>query len=175
MFAIFGAIFGSTGFGTVIGLIGSYFTRRDERKKEEIHLANEQAMAKLRVEELKLEQNHELAMADKQIERAEVERATTIDKGELEAFKASLSIGSQKSGKGWVNGFNSLMRPLITLFLLGVTVWFASEVFEKVGGLESLDSTELQELFKHLIMTFTFLASTAVTWWFGARPTSVKK
>ena len=169
------ALFGSTGFGTIIGLAGSLFTRWDERKKQAQAFDQEHKLALLRVEEQKLEQNHELAMADKEMERAEVESATVIAEGELNAFAKSIEIGNSKSGDGFVNGFNSLMRPILTIYLLIISTWFTYLIYVNVGGLDSLNEEETQNLFKQVIMTFLFLASTAVTWWFGARPTSVKK
>jgi hypothetical protein len=164
-------IFSSTGFGTVIGLVGSWITRYEERKNRQIAFENEYKMAQLDAEVTKSEQAHQLAMADKQMEAAEVESKIVVDKGELSAFRDSIVHGSNKSGVSWVDGFNSLMRPLITLFLLGVSGWYTYTLMKLYGGLGGMGASEMGILVKHTIYTVFFLTSTAVTWWFGARPT----
>lgn len=175
MLEFIAVLFGSTGFGTIIGLLGSAFTRWDERQKKKIEHAHDFEMAKLNIEELKLEQSHELLIADKELERAEVESELVINKGELDAFKSSVIVGSNKSGSSIIDGFNSLMRPLITLFFLWVTTWLTMKVHTLVGGLDSLNDTELVTLYMKIIATILFLTSTSVTWWFGARPTKEKR
>ena len=169
------AIFGSTGFGTVIGLLGSAFTRWDERQKQAQEFEQNFKLAQLSIEELKLEQAHELAVVDKEIDKAEVESEIVVNEGELSAFKTSLIEGNKKSAIRWVEGFNSLMRPLITLFFLGVVTWLTVEVHELVGGLDALTHSEIMDLYVKIIATILFLTATSVTWWFGARPSSDKK
>lgn len=170
-----GVVFGSTGFGTVVGLLGSAVTRWFEKKQREQEFKERLELRKLDIEEMRLEQSHELAVADKQMQRAEVESTIAINKGELTAFSKSIGIGAIKSGVAWVDGFNSLMRPIITLFFLGVSTWFAYEVHRLLGGLEALHPEKLFELYLKIIGTILFLTSTCVTWWFGARPTKVKE
>lgn len=171
MIEIIMGIFSSTGFGTVIGLVGSWITRFEERKNQQMKFEQEYKMTQLDIEATKLEQAHQLAMADKQMEVAEVESTIAINKGELNAFKESIVKGSTKSGVAWVDGFNSLMRPLITIFLLAVSGWYTYTLMKLYGGLEGMGASEMSILVKHTIYTIFFLTSTAVTWWFGARPT----
>jgi hypothetical protein len=72
-------IFTSGGLGAITGLAGGLITKHIERKEK----ANERGFLlkkqELDLKELELEQAHETAMADKQMERAQVEGNIKIE------------------------------------------------------------------------------------------------
>ena len=174
MFEFVTTPFASSGFGAIIGFIGSWVTRMEERKANDLKYKHDLEMARIRNQELKLEQDHEIAMADKNYNRAELEGEIARDIGNTEAFK--MSLGSLKStGIKWVDAITGLMRPLITLILLGLSFYLIYEINKIVGGIGSLPIDELVLLYKDVISETFFLVMVAVTWWFGSRPSSYRK
>lgn len=163
-------ILGSGGLGTVVGMAGSLFRAHIDRKEK----ANEREFLlkkqELELKEVKLEQTHELEMADKQMERAKVEGEIVIEGKEVDAFAKSLP--SEKF-TGWL----SFVRPAITFFLLFSSTVLAVVVWNKVDGLENFTPEELTDTLRDIIASTLFLTMTAVTWWFGSRPsrTGVRK
>ena len=67
------SILTSTGAGGIIGVLGRWLTKREERKNIQLQFERDIKLAEIRKEEAKIEAEHELAIANKQIERAEVE------------------------------------------------------------------------------------------------------
>lgn len=156
-------ILGSGGLGSVVGMAGSLFRAhidRKEKSNERNFLLKKQELS---IRELELEQSHELSMADKQMERAKVEGDIVIEGKEIDAFAKSLP--SEKF-TGWL----SAVRPGITFFLLFSSTLLAIVVWNKVDGLENFSAEELTGVLRDIIASTLFLTMTAVTWWFGSRP-----
>lgn len=169
------SLFSSTGAGSIVGMVGSWLTKREERKNLQLVNEHEKAMANIRVHEQKLEASHELAMADKQLESAEVEGNIAIDQGEIAAFNTSLLQQSKSTGIAFVEAIRGLMRPLITLYLLVLVTYLAYKISVLVNGLESISSDELVSLYQQMIHFFLSITSTAICWWFGSRPSTQRK
>jgi Fe2+ transport system protein B len=165
----------SGGVGAALGLIGGVASKWMDLKKQKQDNINRLEMAKVRVAESKLEQQHELAMADKQAERAQIEAEIQADIMDGNALITSIQAASVSSGSVVVDGIKQLMRPIITTVLMMFSIWLAYSLWSKVGGLDSLTADQLVELFQHVINQLVFLTVTAVTWWFAARPARMNK
>jgi hypothetical protein len=76
---------------------------------------------------------------------------------------------SKLSGVKFVDGFRALMRPLITIYLLGLATFIAINISAIIGGLESIPVGSLVEMYISIISDILFLTLTAVTWWFASR------
>lgn len=63
-----------------------------------------------------------------------------------------------------------LMRPGITAFLLVIETLVAWHLYQLVHALGGVPADQAWPLLEQVILSVTFLASTAVTWWFGSRP-----
>lgn len=166
------ALLTSGGTGGLIGLVGSWLTKREERKSLEIKFKHEVAMADIRRQEFELEADHELAMADKEMQRAELEGDIAVQGAELEAFTSSLDESKKSYGIIIVDAIRGLMRPVITVYLLVVATLCTLKIGSLVGGLESLDPEMLSATYQSVINQMLFLTATSVTWWFGSRPSS---
>ena len=161
-------IFTSGGVGAVTGLFGGLVTKHIERKDK----ANERAFLLKKqqndIDELKLEQLHELSMADKEMDRAKIEGGIKIEHAEVGAFSDSQrTLGNLQGALRWV-------RPAITGYLLIVSSILVFVVWDRVDGLNNFSADELTGLLRHMINTTLFLAVTAVTWWFGSRGGNIK-
>ncbi len=170
MLEILFGLLSSTGFGAITGLIGSIATKVMEYKTLGRKLEYDVQMAEIRQREVEAEQSHELAMADKQMERAQVEGQLVVDAEEMRAFTESQK--QNKVGEGPMAAVRSLVRPVVTFYLLTACTVLTYLIWKAIGGLDALPTKELVEIFRHTIYTIFFLASTAVTWYFGSRPSS---
>jgi len=166
-------ILASGGTGAIIGLVGSIAVKWLDLKVLKEKLVVEVKMAEIRTRELELEQAHALALAAKEIDKAEVEGKIALDVAEMQAFTESQKAQAVRYG-GFVDSVRGLMRPVITVFLLIASTWVLYRVWQMVGGLTALEEEDLLALFKGQIDAMTFLTMTAVTWWFGSRPSAQK-
>lgn len=158
------------GAGGVVGLVGAYLTKLEERKVLQIKNTHEKDMGNLRLREQEAEQNHELAVADKQIQKAEVEGQIRLDEAEIKGWATTLTDEMSKSTLGAM--VKGAMRPAITLYLLGIVTYLTINIWTLTAGLESVDKYELLDILKQIIAQVLFLTVTCTTWWFGARASS---
>lgn len=167
---ILASIFGGGGLGAIVGAVASIWKGSQESKERANERDHQFKMAKLNLDERQLEQSHEIQMADKQIERAETEGRVAIDIAETGAFRESLAAGIKSTGIKIVDAIRGLMRPIITVYMLGLATWVSIDIAIAVDGLDALHNDELLTIYKQIIGDLMFLTMTAVTWWFGSRP-----
>jgi hypothetical protein len=163
-------LFSSSGLGAIVGAVGSWLNKREERANLKLQFEHEQAMTELSIREVTLTQSHELQLADKQIQRAQAEGDIAAELSELQTFGESVKSGAKNTGIMFVDAVRGLMRPLITVYLLIVSSYIAYQVSALVGGVESLSADELYDMYRDVISQLIFLTTVAVTWWFGTRP-----
>jgi len=104
-----------------------------------------------------------------------VEGSVAIDQAKIEAFTDDLKEQSKNYGIKVVDGIRGLMRPLITVYLLVIATLLTLKINQLVGGLDSLEMSELKGIYDNVINQMLFLTATAVTWWFGSRPSSQRR
>lgn len=168
-------IFSGGAFGAVTGLVGSWLTKREERATLELKQAHESKMRELDIDEAKQEHSRALELADKKNQAVQTEAEIQADIKAAETFETSIKVGNQPSGIAWIDGFRSLMRPLITLFLLLASVVLTVKISTLGVGLETLGVEPLSAMLQQIINELLFLTTTVVTWWFGTRGSSTFK
>jgi len=165
-----GGIFTSGGLGAIVGAVGSYFAKKEERKllaeKHKYNLADRE----LDLREQAAEQSHAVDMADKKMAQTSLEGDIAVDVGELAGWSESIKNDAKSVGIMAVDAIRGLMRPLITTYLLIIVSILGWKLNTIVGGLESLPTAEVFALYHELIMSTVFLMTVSVTWWFGSRP-----
>lgn len=162
-------IFTSGGFGGLIGLVGGWIAKISEHKLKKEEFAYEIEKAKLALEEAKLEHSHERWMADKQIERAQVEGGIKIESEEVQAFTESIKNADK------FTGILRYVRPAITAYLLLASTALFAVVWVRVGGLDAFNPDELNDLLREQINSAMFLTMTCVAWWFASRGGNLTK
>ena len=167
-------ILSSGGIGAIVGAIGSFLNKMEERKILKLKHAYNLADRELDLREVVAEQEHNLAMADKQMEQTELEGDIATDVAEVNAFATHLKVNAKATGIAFVDAIRGLMRPLITIYLMAMVTYIGYQTHVLVGGLESLPADELFTLYRDIIMSTIFLMTVAVTWWFGSRPHGTK-
>ena len=113
---------------------------------------------------------YELQMQDKSLE-AQVNLDTTNAQGSWNglntSIQASMGIGVTSQ---WVTDVKSLFRPTLTLIL-----WIIAFIlFHTISTIDFTNnqvfsSTEMVELYRYMIYSVFYAASTATLWWFGDR------
>ena len=166
-------IFTSGGLGAIVGAIGGIVTKGQEIKLHGLQSSERIAIAKISVEELSMEQGHELAMADKQVERAIVEGRQAVELKDSDAFVESIKGAFEPTGEGFIDKLKGSMRPVITIALLSMTAVLMHELWSEVGGLKALTEGQLIELFSYVVQQVVFLTVLSVSWWFASRPARV--
>ena len=175
MISALAEIFASTGLGALVGLLGSWLTKHEDRRNLELKLAHDIKIADIRNQEAAFEFVHELAMADQQVERAQAEGDIARDIAEMGAFRDGLKEQQMIYRVKWVDAIRGVMRPVITIYLLALATLVTINISNTAGGLEALDRSAMDTLYSDTITRIFFLVTTAVTWWFGSRPSSSRK
>jgi len=168
-------IFTSGGFGVIAGLVGSWATKREERKTLELNINHELAMAEIEAKRDAQDQAHSLALADKGMELAQLEGEIAVDTAEMDNVGETIRAQGKSSGNAIVDGILRFVRPLITGYLLVIVTVIGFKLHTLLGGFESLPINDVFELYKHIIYQTVFLTVTAVAWWFGSRGVSKGK
>jgi hypothetical protein len=150
-------ILGSAGFGSAVGGILGYLSKREERANMKMKLNHELDIIHARTQAT-------IEVAKMGIEEAKIAGTLLVDKIEAKAFEVS-----QKSTSALSDILKSFIRPIILGILLYQTYMILQSLEMLTGGLESFDSVELLSLYKVVILSITGLTSTAVGWYFAAR------
>ena len=169
MLEAIGSIFGSGALGGLFGMVGSYLQKKEERKLISEQNEHNLKMAKIDLQESKLDRLHTLQLADKQIEETQVEGEIAQDVSDSNAFGESLKAHAKSTGILFVDAVKALMRPLITVYLIIVTTILYFSLSKVINGIEGLDVVVVTGLYKAIINDILFLTVTSVTWWFGSR------
>ena len=143
----------NSGFGALIGAVGGYFQKKEERALFKDQCTHTLSMFKAKTEAT-------LQLADKKIESSQVEGDLAVDKVEAEAFQDS--VGKANSEYKWV-------RPVISLYLIALTTYICWYVFDLADGVSTFTSTEIVGLVKLVVLQVLLLTSVAIGWWFAAR------
>jgi hypothetical protein len=159
----------SSGLGAIVGAVGGWMGKRENRLLKELEFDHDIKMSEIESQQMTLEFNHAVALADKQIEQTETEGDIATDIAETKAFTQGLKIQQIKSGSSIVDAIRFLMRPVITVYLLGISTYFAYSIHQLVEGIEILGITQLVGMYTQIISQIFFLTITCVSWWFSSR------
>lgn len=168
-------LFASSGIGAIVGVVGSFLTKVEDRKLQKQKADHDLKKAEVRAKEFMAESKHELDMADKQVERAEAEGQIAVDVVNSQAFLESQKEHSRTYKSAFTNMVRGLMRPAITVYFLVLATIITINLHIMVGGLSALDENVILELYASNINQALFLTTLVITWWFGARPASQRK
>ena len=157
----------SSGLGAILGVAGGIAQKFMDLKAKRLEYSHEEAIRRLDITESKLERSHELEMADKHMERAQVEGSVAIEQVEAAGWAKS----QDNAGKNTVLTY---IRAAITVYMLALATLVTVVVWHHAGGISSFEKEALIGLLSQIINTILFLAVTCVTWWFAARDGNLK-
>lgn len=178
--------------GGLTGLIGNIVTGIVNYKTMKAKNAHEAKMIALQTAAQKAENRMKIELAQAQIAgEVELADAAAYTKGLEQQDKKSFSeqwIEYLFGVEGWfryiaipvglflatlfggLDFLRGLMRPVLTLYLTGISTvltWQAYEVLEKAGSAMSV--TQAIDLYGQTTQIIIYLTVTCVTWWFGDR------
>lgn len=158
------SVLGSGAFGSAIGSLFQWLNRKAEIQAKVAEYKHDEQMATLKNQQ-------DLALADKAREQVVAAGEQAVAKVEADAF-----VESQKAtGVPISEILKSWVRTGIVCYLLILATFLAAKVGRLVGGLDTLDPKVLMPLYADIICQVFFLVNLAVSWYFGARGTSISK
>lgn len=189
---IFGGITG------LIGTIWSGYNHRKilelDLKAKALSIQYNIALIKAESEALLIEANANIKITESQSHNsAELVAAQVINENQLSANTSSMSgsfADKLADVEGWVRfitipilsiisllfGFadmiKGLARPIITIYLLVVCTWLSYEAWhllEVINAKRTVDVALTVDIIDQITSVLLYLATTAVTWWFGDR------
>lgn len=166
-------LFGGGVLGGIVGLFGTWLKAREEREKLKVEHEHRKAMRQLDLQEMQAEADLKLRQteteyAGKQV-IAETEANAAMDVAASKALTASYRHDKASYGIRFVDATRGLMRPIITVYLLAIMSLIAWKLYG-IEAIAGIDANTAWKLFADVVRDATFLAVTAVTWWFGSRP-----
>lgn len=176
--------------GVVTGLIGNIVTSITNLKTQKLKNAHEEKLISLRT-------NAMLAETDAKIRITEAKVRGKITEIEEETYKSGIVVGNKDllekgviakllEGKwtkwlglvltffmGVVDVLKGFIRPVLTLYLVGLTTWITYYAADILSAKEALlSSTEASKLFNDVTEIVIYLTVSVVTWWFADRRTA---
>lgn len=158
------SILGSGAFGSALGSLFQWLNRKAEIQAKSAEYKHAEAM-------IDLQNKQAIALADKAMQQTREQGEQAVAKLEADAFVESQKAPTVPIGeilKSWV-------RTVIVVYLLLLATFLAMKVGRLVGGLESLDTAVLMPLYADIVAQVFFLVNLSVSWYFGARGTSISK
>lgn len=164
----------SSGIGSIVGVVGGWMTKVEERKNLKLKFEHEENMTNIQKDINKQDAEIKLKILDKGIEQSVIDGKIKQDIADTEAFKTGLEVQKIMTGIKWVDSIRMLMRPIITTYLLAISSVVSYNIYALVGGLNTLDPVELLSIYKNIITQVMFLTTMSISWWFSARPSQSK-
>lgn len=150
-------------FAGITGLIGGVAQKYVDYKSKKLDYAHSLKMTEFEIRSQELEQKHELAIADKQVERAKIEGDLAVTNAEVNAFRSSYDYA--KTETEWLRW----VRPAITTYILIWATVLSIVAWRHNSGISNFDSMELKDMIVTIIETVMYLLVLSVSWWFGSR------
>ncbi|TDO96703.1 hypothetical protein [Marinomonas balearica] len=163
-------VFSSSGIGAIVGLVGSWLTKKEERRNMEISLSHEKEMYHLKSTLQRHESEIQLKLAEQGLEIQREKNDTEVELKELSAFETSQRLNQPLTNR-FAELIRGLMRPVITLYLLTIATYIALHISAYLGDIAMfLQKEDMVSMYRDMLDKVMFLTTTAVTWWFGSRP-----
>lgn len=173
MESLLGSI-GSIFSGGLVGLIGSGITAWSDYKKQKLMFEHDEKMAQLEMDRDEQKYNFEMRKVQAEVEgEKEVAREESLQASH-NSDKATYSNVSQNWVFFIVDAIRGLVRPVLTV-MSAIIMWsLYSDLQVMYDSMENLTATDVKDLFSHTINVILFIATTAITWWFGGRSKVVR-
>lgn len=179
-----GSLLGGGAAGGLIGLAGTWLKAREERETKRLDHAHELSMRELSMKEMEREADLRLRQTEAEV-AGELAVAQEVAAGQAQVAsygndRATYSSGWKGLLSGWVGALAAFMmalvdfargmiRPMLTVYLIAILSTVALYLY-KLTAAQSIPADRAWELLSMVVTDIAFLASTAVTWWFGSRP-----
>ena len=169
MLSIILGIFGSGGFGSIVGLVGGYLNRKLDIEGKKIDLEDHKAQREHDLLRQEADRKYMESEYAQKIQVAGIETEGKIEVAGYSAMENSYGFAAPTPADGWVDKVSKLVRPFITLaLLLGTTIIFW-QVQQLVDKSAMATQAEVIALYKEVIEWIIFQAGVTIGWWFAMR------
>lgn len=162
------AILGGASTGGLFGLIGTGIHAWMKAKELQAKLQYDRAMRELDLQEIAAESEARRAELEIQAQIEAEKAAAMVRAAEAEAGAkirtASYRADKAAYGGGWVDSLRGIMRPVITVYTLALMTAIGWMLYQA-----NITMAAQPELWAQVVGAAIMLATTSVTWWFGAR------
>jgi hypothetical protein len=161
---------GATGIiGSVVTNVADYF----EKKRDQSH---EIRLRELDIQEMEKEYEYRSEITAQETQAAAQQTSYDHD---ARSYSSGVQVKSfwLKAPLVWADVIRALIRPILTLglvFLVYLIFQKAQAVLQE-SDLQALDPESALAIYSTIIDMILYMASTAVTWWFGTRPRKQQK
>lgn len=181
--------------GGLTGFLGNVVTSVANYKMQKLKNEHEKSKAEIELARMDKEKEIMLAEAEANMRITEVQTEAQMDITDSQSFaqsikaaeKAALSESIQeklleKGGAGSViaiviaflfgivDFMKRLIRPSLTIYLVGLTTWITMMAWEVMQAQnENFTTSEAKQIFDNVSTIVVYLTVTCVTWWFGDR------
>ena len=172
---MFGAI-SSLLTGGATGIIGSVVSNVTDFMEQRRKNQHELELRKLDIQEMEKEYEYR---KDVTAQKTQAEAQAISYEHDSRSYTSGMKIKSPwlKAPLVLVDLVRGLVRPALTVFLIFL-VWNTFSEVQKVvneAGMDALKPQEALGIYASVVDMILYLASTAVTWWFGTRPRSQQR
>jgi len=173
--------------GVVTGLVGNIVTSITNLKVQKLKNVHEEKLIELETQAM-------LAKTDADIRITEAKVKGKLDQIESETYKENIKVGNKGllekgtiaklfEGKwtkwlgvlltfmlGIVDVLKGFIRPILTLYLVGLTSWLTYYAAGILSSKEALlGASEASIIFRNVTEIVIYLTVSVVTWWFADR------
>jgi hypothetical protein len=164
-------IIGSIFSGGVTGLIGAGITAFVEFKKQKLMFEHEVKMEELNQKTMQMEIEGQLRIAETEAEAAiNVADAETLAKS-YDADRAAYTNEAARTGILFklVDFVRGMIRPVLTIYLAVIVSLLYWNMQGALGDVSTLNPNDLMSLYREVVLSIIYVATTVILWWFGTR------
>lgn len=181
--------------GGITGFVGNIVTSVANYRMQKLKNEHSREMAKLELDKMDKEKEFMLAEVEANLRITEVQTEAQMDITDSQAFADSIKAAEKdalsetiqekliaKGGFatgvgvfisllfGLVDFLKKLIRPSLTIYLVGLTTWITIIAWEVMETKNAEFTTEqAKDIFDQVTTIVIYLTVTCVTWWFGDR------
>ena len=150
-------------FGSITGFLGSWLTKKEERKLKELDYKHAEVMAQMKNQQ-------EILVAEKKLAGVIEEGKIVIQSEEMKAFTAS-----QEKSSTFGEKVKNMMRAALICYVSLVCGLLTCMIYRQIGGLDAMSTAALVSLFGETVSMFFYMFSLGYSWFYGIRGSSSQK
>jgi hypothetical protein len=181
--------------GGITGLFGSVITSFMNYKTQKLKNEHERAMADIEIRKMDKEKEIMLAETEANMRITEVQTEAQIDIADADVYGKTIALAQKEAlsetvhrklmegGKfskaigaslgflfGIVDFIRRLIRPSLTIYLVGLTTWITYIAWQVMQAHNAdLNANQAERIFNNVTVIVIYLTVSCVTWWFGDR------
>lgn len=149
--------------GSLTGFLGSWLTKKEERKLKELELKHDEVMVQIKNQQ-------EILIAEKKLQGVIEQGRIVVAQEEMAAFTESQKTTSTVGDK-----IKNLMRSVLISYVALMCGFLTFAIYRQIGGLSAMSTAALVTLFADSVAMFFYMFSMGYSWFYGIRGSSSQK